>query len=243
MHQTAALLQTLKQALKSHGKTYADVALVLGLSEISVKRLFATQGFSLTRLEQVCQMIDMEMRELFELMNARNRHIRQLTLEQEKQIVGDIKLLLIAVCVLNQYSLEEIRKRYNITEPECISRLVQLDRMDFIELLPKNRIKLLVTPDFAWIPGGPIKKFFENHAQSEFFAADFSPDSDQLICLNAMLSSPARGLLIRKLEELRTEFTQISNNDAALPLHSKQWSTMVLAIRQWEPSLFDELRK
>ena len=53
MAQTRELIKTLKLALKARGKTYADVALELGLTEASVKRLFSRQSFSLDRLDQV----------------------------------------------------------------------------------------------------------------------------------------------------------------------------------------------
>ena len=50
MSQTRELIKTLKTALKAQGKTYADVAVELGLTEASVKRLFSQQSFSLSRL-------------------------------------------------------------------------------------------------------------------------------------------------------------------------------------------------
>ena len=46
MPQVSPLISTLKKQLKAHGKTYADVAELLQLSEASVKRLFAEQNFT-----------------------------------------------------------------------------------------------------------------------------------------------------------------------------------------------------
>ena len=51
-------------ALKAQGKTYRDVAVALGLTEASVKRLFSKQSFSLHRLDQVCQLLEMEITDL-----------------------------------------------------------------------------------------------------------------------------------------------------------------------------------
>ena len=69
MSQTRELIKTLKMALKAQGKTYADVAVELGLTEASVKRLFSQQSFSLSRLDQVCHMLDIEITDLVQLMN------------------------------------------------------------------------------------------------------------------------------------------------------------------------------
>ena len=50
MGQTRELVAALKTELKAQGKTYADVAAALELSEASVKRIFSQQNFSLERL-------------------------------------------------------------------------------------------------------------------------------------------------------------------------------------------------
>ena len=47
MAQVSALIATLKRQLKAHGKTYADLALALNLSEASIKRMFWEENFTL----------------------------------------------------------------------------------------------------------------------------------------------------------------------------------------------------
>ena len=77
MAQTRELIKTLKTALKAHGKTYADVAIELGLTEASVKRLFSKQSFSLDRLDQVCHMMNIEITDLVQLMNEQQQRLQQ----------------------------------------------------------------------------------------------------------------------------------------------------------------------
>ena len=62
--QTSELIEILKQALKAHGKSYADVSRELGLTEASVKRLFWQKNFSFERLDQICHLLDMEISDL-----------------------------------------------------------------------------------------------------------------------------------------------------------------------------------
>ena len=66
MSQTNSLLQALKKQLRAQGKTYVDVAQLLDLSEASVKRLFASQSFTLQRLEQLCDWLQIEFSELMQ---------------------------------------------------------------------------------------------------------------------------------------------------------------------------------
>ena len=67
MAQTQVLIQILKQALRKARITYADIAHHMDMSEANVKRLFASQGFTMQRLETICGMMQMELSETFNL--------------------------------------------------------------------------------------------------------------------------------------------------------------------------------
>ena len=96
-------------------------------------------------------------------------HVSQLTLEQEKEIIRDRKLLLIALCALNQLTLEQIVDTYSASKTECIQLLIKLDRIKFLELLPNNQVKLLVARTFSWLPEGPIQQYFKARGAERIF--------------------------------------------------------------------------
>ena len=64
MSEITQLITTLKRELKCQGKTYRDVGTALGLSEPSVKRLFATGQFTLERLVEICSLLGLTLAEL-----------------------------------------------------------------------------------------------------------------------------------------------------------------------------------
>lgn len=238
MAQTRELIKTLKVALKAHGKTYADVAIELGLTEASVKRIFSQNSFSLQRLDRVCHMLGMEVSDLVQQMNERRRQLQQLTWEQEQQLTQDVTLMLVAVCVLNRWTLAEILGYYRISEHECIRHLARLDRLQLIELLPNNRIRLRVAANFSWIENGPIQQFFQKKIGQEFFHTRFNRDDECLVVLNGMLSPQSNAEMQRKLRRLARDFDTLINDDAALPLEQRQGATLVLAMRDWRYGLF-----
>ena len=123
MSQTRELLITLKKALKAQGITYAQVAEHLDLTEASVKRLFSQQGFTLERLDQVCQLLDIQISDLVQLMNEQQHQLQQLSAEQEQEITCDLKLLLVSVAVLNRWRFSDIVEHYqslrNRVHPEA----------------------------------------------------------------------------------------------------------------------------
>lgn len=243
MAQTRELIKSLKTALKAQGKTYADVAQELGLTEASVKRLFSKHSFSLSRLDQVCHMLEMEITDLVQLMNEQQQRLQQLTIEQEKEITGNVTLTLVAVCVLNRWTMDDILAYYHISETECVQHLARLDRLKVIELLPKNRIRLLVAPNFSWRENGPIQLFFQKKISQEFFNTSFNRDDECLIVLNGMFSSQSNAELQRKLKRLAREFDLLNNDDAALDLENRNGTTLVLAMRGWQYGLFQPFVK
>ncbi|HEY5623415.1 MAG TPA: helix-turn-helix transcriptional regulator [Gammaproteobacteria bacterium] len=243
MAQTGELIKTLKQALKTHGKTYADVAGALDLSEASVKRLFSQQNFSLERLDRICQLIGLEISDLVQLMTGQQHELKQLTVEQEQQLVEDNALLVVAICALNRWKFEDIVAFYDMTEGECFLKLAALDRMKLIELLPKNRIRVRAAPNFSWLPNGPIQGFFQESIGQDFLQGRFSQKNESLIVLNGMLSPESNAEFQRKLRRLAWEFNLLNNDDAALPLEKRDGTLVVLAMRRWQYGALYPLRK
>lgn len=243
MLQTSALVDTLKHQLKASGKTYADIAQELNLSEASVKRLFSEKNFSLHRLEMICDSIGITFTTLVEKMAQQQQTLSQLSREQEKDIADDVVLLLIAVSVINGFAFEDLLTQYEISESDCVQKLAKLDRLKLIELLPGNRIRLLVSPNFNWLPNGPIQKFFQEKVEQDFFRSRFDKQNEKLLVLNAILSPAANAELQKKMHTLAHDFNAIMKRDAQLPLTDRKGTTMVLALRQWQYSLFNNFRK
>ncbi|MFC1749512.1 helix-turn-helix domain-containing protein [Pseudomonadota bacterium] len=243
MAQTAALIETLKQTLKSHHLTYAEVARRLDMSEANVKRMFASKRFSLDRLENVCQLMQMELTDLFQLYEESRQRITQLTVEQEQELVRDTLLLLVAVSVRNRISFEDIISNYQITEPECIKSLAKLDRLKIIDLLPGNRIKLRIDDDFRWLPNGPIERFFEKQIQAHFLRSGFTGEQEQRLFLFGLLSEASAEVMSGKLQALATEFTELHRQDGKLSLDKKRNFGFLLALRPWELEAFESLHR
>jgi transcriptional regulator with XRE-family HTH domain len=109
MAQSKLLIDTLKKELKAQKKTYRDVAKVLGLSEASVKRLFAERTFVLERLDQICEFLGLEITDLARKAEEATQLTANLSLQQEQELVSDIKLLLVAFILINRWNYPVIR--------------------------------------------------------------------------------------------------------------------------------------
>ncbi len=243
MSQTRALIETLKQELRKQRITYRQVSTALELSETSVKRLFADAAFSVRRLEKVCAMLHLEISDLVHLMQRNTELTTELTREQEQELVSDTKLLLIALLLMNKLEFSDILSIYDISEPEGIRLLVRLDRMKIIELLPGNRARLMISPNFKWLPDGPIQKYFENKVQLEFLDSSFNGPGQLRVFVSGMISREGNAEIIRKMRHLAKEMNEMSVQSESLPLEQRFGTSLMMAIRPWEIKVFTELRR
>ena len=117
----AAVVEGLKRHLKAQKMTYAAVAKSLRVSEASIKRMFSKGSFTLDRFDQVCQFAGTSLTELAREADSGKMHISQLTHEQEKEITRDNKLLVVALCVLNQLTPDQIVETYERLEDRMYS--------------------------------------------------------------------------------------------------------------------------
>jgi len=243
MAQTRALIAALKQLLKSRGMTYADVARGLAMSEASVKRVFAKQTFTLRRLDGICELLGIEITDLGRMVEHDAERVSQLTIKQEAQLVSDPKLLLVAVHAINHWAFDDIVSTYAISKTECIRFLARLDRLRVIDLLPDNRIRVRVARNFAWLPDGPIMRYFGAQVQADFFTSRFDSRGERLAFVSGMLSRTSNAVVQHHINRLTAEFTELHNHDARLPLSERFGTSLLVAVRPWLPEVFRKLRR
>lgn len=243
MAATHPLLAALQRRLRREGMTYAEVARRLRVSEPTVKRLFSTERITLERLDALCAVAGVDLVDLAREAQEGGARLSRLTREQEDLLVKDETLLLVAVLTLNHWRFEEMLAAYRISEPVLVRHLAALDRLGLIDLQPENRVRLKVARDFAWLPNGPIQRWFERNAQDDFLDANFQGEREVRRVAHGMLSEASRLRLLDRIEKLCTEFAELHSEDAVLPLHARDGACMLVAMRRWEPKGFAALRR
>ena len=108
MSASTELIQAIKAELKAAGVTYAELAQRLDMAESSVKRMFAKADMPLSRIDAICRALRIDFADLAQRALATSPQLLQLTLEQERAVVANDKLLLVAISALSQWTLEHI---------------------------------------------------------------------------------------------------------------------------------------
>lgn len=243
MSTTADLVTALKAELKAAGLTYAQLARQLGMAESSIKRVFARGDMPLSRIDEVLRVLKMDFADLARKVADAQPLRRELTLEQERAVVADRKLLLLAICCLSQWTVEQIVGTYRTTEAEVIQGLAQLDRLGIIELRPLNRYRLKVAKTFRWHPHGPVMAYFREQVVPDYFCGGFGGEGEQLLLVHGQVGRALATQFNERMARLAQDFAQQHLADQRLPAAQKRPFTLLLGMRSWEFSPFRDLKR
>jgi DNA-binding Xre family transcriptional regulator len=243
MSTTADLVTALKKELKQVQMTYADLAKSLGMAESSVKRMLAKGDMPLSRIDAICHALKMDFAELARRVADAQPLLKELTPEQERAVVADKKLLLCAICVLSQWTLEQVTTYYRLSEAECIKHFVQLDRIGIIELRPLNRYRLKLAKTFRWRPHGAVMNYFREHVVLDYFGGGFDGPGEGLLLVHGNVSRSLAPLFLERLQRVAQDFAQQHQTDQRLPDKDREGYTLLLAMRRWEFEAFTRLRR
>jgi len=243
MSTTQSLIDQLKAELKAAGVTYAALARELGLAESSVKRLFAKGDMPLSRVDQICRVLKIDFADLARQVADAAPLRRELTLEQERAVVADRKLLLLAICALSQWTLEQITSTCRVSEAEGIRGLAQLDRLGIIELRPLNRYRLKVAKTFRWRPHGPVMQYFREQVIGDYFSSGFDGEGEMLMLVHGQIGRSLATLFNERLQRVAQDFAQQHLADQKLPADQKRPYTLVIGMRSWLLAAFRDLKR
>ncbi len=243
MSTTADLVLALKKELKAAHLTYADLAKKLGMAESSVKRMLAKGDMPLSRIDAICRALKLDFAELARRVADAQPLLAELTQAQEKAVVADKKLLLVAICVLSQWTLEQIVAAYRLSEAEGVKYLAQLDRIGIIELRPLNRYRLKLAKTFRWRPHGPVMDYFREHALLDYYSGGFDGHGEGLLLVHGSISRSLAPSFMERLQRVAQDFAQQHQADQKLPEKEREGYTLLLAMRSWEFEAFAALRR
>ena len=243
MSTTADLVTALKKELKTAQMTYADLAQALGMAESSVKRMLAKGDMPLSRIDAICRALALDFADLARHVADNQPLLRELTPEQERAVVADKKLLLMAICVLSQWTLEQVTTTYRLTEAEGIQYLAQLDRIGIIELRPFNRYRLKLAKTFRWRPHGAVMNYFREHALLDYFAGGFDGPGEGVLLVHGAISRSLAPAFMERMQRVAHDFAQQHLADQKLPQSEREGYTLLLALRSWEFEAFAGMRR
>ena len=243
MSTTADLVNALKKELKAAQMTYADLARELGMAESSVKRMLAKGDMPLSRIDVICRALKLDFADLARRVADAQPQLQELTAEQERAVIADEKLLLVAINVLSSWTLEQMTSAYRLSEAEVVKYLAQLDRIGIIELRALNRYRLKVAKTFRWRPHGPVMQYFREHPVLDYFSGGFDGNGEHLQLVHGTIGRALAPAFVERLQRVAADFAQQHQTDQKLKATEVEGFTLVLGMRSWEFEAFTRLRR
>ena len=237
------LVAVLKAELRLAGITYAALGQSLGLAESSVKRMFAKGDMPLARIDEICRVLKTDFAEMARKVAEAQPLRRELTLEQEKAVVADRKLLLLAICCLSQWTFEQIVAAYTLGEAEIVKGLTRLDKLGIIELKPLNRYRLNVAKTFRWRPHGPVMEYFRKQVIGDYYSGGFDGEGEMLMLVHGQIGRSLASSFAERLQRIGQDFAHQHLSDQRLEPGQKRSYTLVIALRSWFFTAFLDLRR
>jgi transcriptional regulator with XRE-family HTH domain len=235
-------VQGIKDLLRARGLTYREFARKLGVSEVTIKRDLSRGRFSLLRLDQICDALEITLADLMQP-PAGGELVTELTEMQELALVSQPRILVVMYLLVNDWKFQDIIAAFQMGENELVNILLRLDRLGIIDYRPPRRVRKLTARNFSWRKDGPVHQFFLKRFVPEYFQSDFEGPGDAFRFVGGTLSPPSLARFRHSLERLAAEFEQLARHDARLPLEGRDGCSAILAVRSWEFSEFTRLRR
>ena len=243
MSRSATIVQSIRAHLRSSGMTYRDLAEALGVSEPTIKRNLGRGEFTLKRLDDICDVLDVSLADLVQGHHSASSEVSRLTEQQERALVRDRRLLLLTYLLVNDWTLAEITATFAFSENDLVNLLLRLDALGILDYRPPRRIRKLTARNFTWRTDGPVHAFFLTRVVPEFLGGAFDGDGDDLRFVGATLSPSSRLRVKAAIRKLVEDFEAMARQDARLPLAARDGCSALFAFRGWELSDFTRLRR
>ena len=240
---TNTLIRALKATLKSRSITYDELARRLKLSHASVKRLFAEETFTLKRIEDICNVLEIDFFDLARIARGASADTDEMTTAQEQALADDARLLGMFYLVFNEWTFEEILGTYDINKAECTKLLLQLDKLRLIELGANNALRLKVPRTIRLQRDGPIRRSHGKSVINDFLQVEFAEVGGYFRFEFRDLSRASVAHLERKLERIAQEFNELAELDGYLPPDQRQTVGLALGMRPWTMAWMTGLSK
>lgn len=242
MSQIDQFLSALKRSLKAKNILYRDLAKALDLSESSVKRILSSKSLSLDRLEEICRIADLSFSEVVKSANLEEADQPMvLSEEQEKALAENARLLHFYMMLQEGKSAQKIEREYQIPSSEMKKYLFQLDRLNLIELHPRDKVKLKRQGFLRFRRDGPVGKALFAQTKSNYLDYDFRPE-DYIRFTLIKVSPPTLAKYKAKLERLMMELQEESRYEVehSVPVVD---TGVLLAFRPWQYSYMGAIKK
>jgi AcrR family transcriptional regulator len=226
---TRAILAELRMELRRRRLTAKAIAEALGVAEPTVRRWFRGEGLLLERLEDLCDLAGLSLRDLIGALP--DRGATSFTLAQERVLAADRALAFLFFSILNGSQPELFEREFRMPHARVDSYVQRLIRLGLVERAASGRVRALTTRNVGWRPGGPLAAAFERTVKHFVLSMDFGAKDAAYVSDMVRLSPAGQAQAHAMFAALRTQIHKLAEADRAAHLEPYEWCAVFMLVR------------
>jgi transcriptional regulator with XRE-family HTH domain len=208
-------LVRIKQELKARGIKYSELAELMDMSEVTVKRMLNSSNISLSRMMFLGELLKLDLTELLTPKGKAKATQSFFTEEQDQAFFEKPKLWSYFVELFyNRKSPPEIEREHALTALSTYQYLRELENLKLIHLNPKNNVDILVKAPIGFNRNSKVINRHISHMMEVSYKAvmdDDEENDDYFLRVKPMrLTQPVYLKLIEELKAVMDKYSEVS---------------------------------
>lgn len=206
----ADAFEILKRTLRARGMTYAQVAESLALSEVSVKRMFAQRDCKMSRLFEICALLDLPPEEVLQRARRTQSNASYLPRSTEAALAADPSLFHFFILLREDFPARDIAKIYGLTPLDIDHYGRALETLGLAELLPESQVRLTTPQPIKFRKFGALHPLVKQINQ-QFVLDTIDGDNEEDLVFATMGRRMLPDTVRQLVKEMRDFQSHISN--------------------------------
>lgn len=217
------LITALKQEFRANGIRHRDIAVRLGISDITVKRYLAGKGMAIGTLERMAGLVDLDLLSLAALAQQRSRSVPEFN-EAQQAALGKNKILLsIFFLLLRGWTPVRIAEEFEVQPESLEAALTELERLALIRRVSTHRVDMLARPNDDWRGRNELAEMSRDLAQQFLSEIDLGHHDTEWIYYGARLSGGSTRQVREMIATFMEDIRALARRDAALRPADVRW--------------------
>lgn len=205
----------LRQAMKARGVTFAALARELDLSEPTVKRVFAERDCKLSRLNAICEVLDVDAADLFDRAERTEATPEALDAATEAALAGDSDLFAVFILMREDMAPDAIARATGLSDEDVFLYALDLEALGLATVLPGGRVRLHDLRALQLRRDGPLHEAVRK-INLDYLSAAFDRPPEEtatLIRLSRQMRPDTAQRVRRELDELAARIADWARQD------------------------------
>ncbi|MFY0621101.1 MAG: helix-turn-helix transcriptional regulator [Pelagimonas sp.] len=205
----------LQQALRARDMTYAELGQRLGLSEPTIKRIFSQRDCKLSRLLEICEVLEISLSDVVDRAGRSTDEPFVLPIATEQELAADPSLFNLFILLRDQIGETHLRRRYQLSDDQLFRMGMRLEALGLAEVQPGGRIRLLHEGALQLRPRGPLARHIAALNMRFLGQVIQSPpqDTSSFCTISRRMRPDSAKQISEEIEALRQHIAELARQD------------------------------